>query len=394
MDFADNCLDDDIREMLKVQSHALRFVEHDLAKPLPVQAAYGFCTDVLEHIPPTQLDAVIDNCLAACQHVFFQISTEDDALGVLVGHKLHLSVHPYAWWVDKFRERGATVHWSQEAPGVCALYVTGWSEAQVIVDAGVPNVEEEEFVGNVRHNIAQGWKQVVPCVANDVEVMILGGGPSLSKHEHEIRELKDSGAKVVTLNGAYNWCLERGIVPVNQVMVDARAFNARFVDPPRDDCLYFIASQCHPDVLKNLPKERTYLWHTSAQQIVPALKEQYEVFFPVPGGSTVLLRAIPLLRMLGFKRFHLFGCDSCLTEAQHHAYNQPENDSEIVIPIVVGGKVFRCHSWMAAQAREFISLIQQLGDEIELQVHGDGLLAYILETGARMADEQDLARAA
>jgi len=394
VDFADNCLDEDIRDMLPTQSHALRFVEADLTKPLPVQAAYGFCVDVLEHIPPSQVDAVIDNCLTACQHVYFQIATEDDVMGELVGHKLHLSVHPYDWWEEKFRARGVVVHWSKAVEGACAFYVTGWSDPQVLVDAGEINVEEQFFIDNVKHNVAQGWQQVTPHLTNDSEVMILGGGPSLNQSEDEIRALKDSGVKVVTLNGAYNWCLERGITPVTQVMVDAREFNARFTKPVREDCMYLLASQCHPTVFEGLPKERTYLWHTSAAQIVPIVKEKYGAFWSVPGGSTVLLRAIPLLRMLGFKRQHLFGCDSCLTDERHHAYTQIENDQEVVVPIVVGGRLFRCHPWMAAQAQEFINLIKQLGDEIELEVHGDGLLAYILEAGARMADEQDLANAA
>jgi hypothetical protein len=47
VDFADNCLDEDIRPMLETQAHALRFVEHDLTEPLTQGATYGFCTDVL-----------------------------------------------------------------------------------------------------------------------------------------------------------------------------------------------------------------------------------------------------------------------------------------------------------------------------------------------------------
>jgi hypothetical protein len=58
VDFADNCLDEDIRPMLETQAHALRFVEHDLTEPLTQSATYGFCTDVLEHIPTEDVDKV------------------------------------------------------------------------------------------------------------------------------------------------------------------------------------------------------------------------------------------------------------------------------------------------------------------------------------------------
>ena len=110
LDFASNCLDDDIRAMLATQAHTLRFIEADLTKPLPVAAEYGFCVDTLEHIPLAQVDAVLDHCLRACQHVFFQIATGADACGALVGHALHLTQRPCGWWLQKFRDRDCAVH--------------------------------------------------------------------------------------------------------------------------------------------------------------------------------------------------------------------------------------------------------------------------------------------
>jgi hypothetical protein len=139
-----------------------------------------------------------------------------------------------------------------------------------------------------------------------------------------------------------------------------------------------------------LPKDRTYVWHTQAELLKDILDKQYETWWSVPGGSTVLLRAIPLFRMLGFKRFHLFGCDSCLGEDdKHHAYAQVENDGQAVMPVNVSGKIFNCNPWMVSQAQEFMSLIQMLGDEIELEIYG-GLLRHILESGASYADIKEI----
>jgi hypothetical protein len=173
------------------------------------------------------------------------------------------------------------------------------------------------------------------------------------------------------------------------VMVDAREFNARFAQPVVKDCKYFIASQCHPSVFEDLPKDRTYIWHTQAEDHNEVLAQQYETWHPIPGGSTVLLRAIPLFRMLGFKRFHLFGCDSCLEENKHHAYKQTENDGQLVVPVNVGGKVFNCNPWMVSQAQEFIDIIKMMGNEIELEIYG-GLLHHILETGASYTDIKEI----
>ena len=397
VDFASNCLDPDVRVAL---GDNLKFFEADISKPLPITANFGFCTDVLEHIPPVALEAVLDNCLHACKNVYFQIATDNDVMGALVGHPLHLSVHSYKWWLKKFQDRNCTIHWSTQHDtvwvqgkdgvrelrklGRCAFYVSAWVDGQAIVDVGVLNVSAERIQQNVACNVSQGWQQVEPYETNDDEVLILGGGPSLSDFAQEIREKRTQGAKLITLNGAYNWCLDHGITPSAQVVVDAREFNARFTHPVVDDCKYLIASQVDPEVLAGLPKERTFLWHTSADQIQDVLSETYKVWYPIPGGSTVLLRAIPLLRMLGFHKFHIYGCDSCLIEDSHHAFSQPENDGGMVIPTEVGGRIFRCYPWMIAQGQEFLTLVRLLGNEFDMEVHGDGMLAWMLKHAAAM----------
>jgi hypothetical protein len=174
------------------------------------------------------------------------------------------------------------------------------------------------------------------------------------------------------------------------MVVDGREFNARFVEPVDERNLYLIASQVSPKVLEHLPLERTYLWHTNINLIKEELDKRYELWFNTPGGSTVLLRAIPLLRMLGFKRMHLYGCDSCLSGSDHHAYGQPENDKELVLPVTCGDRIFQCHPWMVSQASEFCDLIKIFGNEFELSVAGDGLLAHIIATGAQMAEESEI----
>jgi hypothetical protein len=367
----------------------LRFVEHDLTQPITQSATYGFCTDVLEHIPTEDVDKVLDNCLAACKHVFFQISTVDDVMGGMIGHPLHLTVKPYEWWLKKFTERNCIIHWSQEDKISCMFYVSAWVPMEKVEVTGSLNTELEQVRKNVEKNISAGFQQVAPHPTNNIEVMIVGGAPSLKQNIEKIRELRDKGVKLVCLNNAYNFCIENGIMPSAYVMVDAREFNARFVEKVIPDCKYFIASQCHPSVFDKLPKERTYIWHTTAESINDLLAKEYKNWYPVPGGSTILLRTIPLFRMLGFKRFHLFGCDSCLEDGAHHAYEQKENDNQPVISVRIGGKVFSCHPWMVSQAKEFIDLIGCIGDVIELEIYG-GMLHQILVDGASRADLKEI----
>jgi 2-polyprenyl-3-methyl-5-hydroxy-6-metoxy-1,4-benzoquinol methylase len=385
IDFVRNCLDPEIRQACETQAQVLRFVKADLEYPLPVTEEYGFCTDVMEHIPTDKVDQVLDNVLQAAQHVFFAIATTDDVCGKLIGETLHLTVKPYAWWLEQFTKRECLIHWSQEVDGAVLFYVSAWKDVTAVVDGGKLNTPDEAIRENVRVNCAAGWQQVQPHSINEMEVMILGGGPSLSTFEEDIEQKRAEGVKLITLNGAYNWALEHGLTPSAQIIVDARPFNARFTKPVVDGCKYLIASQCDPSVFDGLPKERTFIWHTMLDMIADLVKPRYDPTWPIPSCTTVLNTSIPLLRMLGFTRFHLYGCDSCLAKdkMQHHVYAQPENDSQAVIPVkVTGGRIFWCHPWMAAQAQQFIELIKFLGDEVDIAVYGDGLLKHILDAGA------------
>lgn len=385
VDFVRNCLDDDVRDMLTTQAHALKFVKADLEKSLPVVAEYGYCTDVMEHIPTEKVGRVLQNILLAAQHVFFSISTVDDSCGKIIGEPLHLTVKPFEWWEGLFKELDCVIHWSKKTDNGALFYVSAWQTGEDIAAVGILNTVEAQIRKNVETNIKgpYGEQQVHPFQTNDNEVMILGGGPSMPEFLEDIKRKREEGVKLVTLNGAYNWAVAHGLIPSATVVVDARPFNARFVKPVVDGCKYMVASQCDPSVFEGLPVDRTFIWHASVDGIEDLLKDRYKYIFPVPGGSTVLLRAIPLLRMLGFKRFHLYGCDSCVTvTGDHHAYEQTENDGAIVVPVVVNGRVFSCTPWMVSQAQEMQDLIRAIGEEIELEIYGDGLLSYILKTVA------------
>jgi uncharacterized Rossmann fold enzyme len=117
IDFAENCLDPDI------PSDFYTFYRHDLTQPVEMQAQHGYCTDVMEHLPPEQVDTVIHNIMHSAKRTFFQISLVDDACGALIGQPLHLSVHPYTWWLEKFKELGYTVTWSEDRDMAALFYV-------------------------------------------------------------------------------------------------------------------------------------------------------------------------------------------------------------------------------------------------------------------------------
>ena len=114
LDFAGNCLDPEVRQALGTQNGRLKFFECDLTKPITQRAAYGFCTDVMEHIPTHDVPMVLNNILASAQTVFFQINTVTDNMGVLIGRPLHLTVRAHGWWRNWLEEVGAEIIWERK----------------------------------------------------------------------------------------------------------------------------------------------------------------------------------------------------------------------------------------------------------------------------------------
>lgn len=392
LDFTANCLDEHVAEACISQPARIGFDVQDLTKPIPQSAAYGYCCDVMEHIPTDDVPTVLRNILSSANQVFFGISTVDDVMGALIGETLHLTVKPMAWWVEQIREAGAKVHWTKELDGACAIYCSIWRDANDVVSCGVINVAEEVIDAQTKANIDADWMQLSPFETQPREIVLLAGGPSMLDHIEQIKALRADGCALVTMNGAYAWAIEQGMSPSAQIVLDARPFNARFVSPVTDTCRYLIASQCHPSTLEGLPKDRTYLWHSgiSDENEARAL-EKHGMFYPVPGGSTVVLRALPLLRILGYKRFHIFGFDSCVRDdGTHHAYVQTENDNQPLLPVTCGGRTFKCAPWMVSQASEFRDIVAFLGNEVELNIVGDGLIAHMVQTGADLSDAADL----
>lgn len=259
------------------------------------------------------------------------------------------------------------------------------------------NVSDDQIIYHVAHNIRLMLPQVKPHTANNNIVALVCGGPSLVTHEKELVQAAWDGAKVVCVNGAYRWCIERNIRPSAMVMLDARKFNVRFVDQDVPGCRYLLASQCHPEAFRITHNRDVLIWHacSSGQSELDMLNEYYfNRCFPVTIGTTVAIRAISLLRMLGFKSFDIFGLDSCWIDTAHHAYQQSENDKDQRISVWLRPKgrddfsaQFICSPWMMKQADDFQRLIRERGNDFRLNVRGDGLIASMLRIAAELGSE-------
>jgi len=415
IDFAQNCLDEKVKEATK-DNDSLRFILHDLTKPLipdVLEAAshFGFCCDFMEHIPEEDVDAVLDIILSTSKHVFFQIACVPDNHGTrpeIAGEEdrvdLHCCVHNYLWWQKKFVERGCLIHRSTDSGRYCTFYVTTWGGIDLDAVEGYVNVPEEKLKENLRHNATLGYPTVRPFECQDTEVMFLCGGPSLNDYTEEIIQNRKDGMKLITANGTYGWALDHGLKPSLQFLIDAREFNKRFTQQHElsDETKFVIASATDPSVFETLPIDRTWLIHTSlSAELMAVIEEEfgalYQGTFPIPGGCTVALRALCALRMLGYYKIHIYGFDSCIRDDIHHAYDQEENkkdlDEAVTITVAPGSayeKKFKAAPWMIFQALDFKKMALDLLGDVNLNIKGSGLIAYMVELGAKINTEVSL----
>lgn len=265
----------------------------------------------------------------------------------------------------------------------------------VVADAmasGRMNTDVETLLAQVQHAIRLGHPQMRTWPARGDRICLVGSGPSLAATLPVLRQAVWEGAHVVTLNGAYHWCRDRGIKPDTQIVMDARASNARFVTPAVPGCRYVLASQCHPDTWAAVAgRPDVWIWHavvTPHDAIHQCLDRYYAgQWFGVGGGTTVATRALSLLRMAGYLQFELFGIDCCWLDGAHHALPQAENAAERRVRVAVGDaarpdtmRTFDVAPWHLKQLEDLCAVLKLNGHHFRLTVHGDGMLAYLLRT--------------
>lgn len=252
------------------------------------------------------------------------------------------------------------------------------------------NTDQDERTESVKSALARNLPQFETYERQDQVIALVGGGPSLEDTFDDLKEKHENGMKVVSMNGTHDYLIERGIIPSVHIQLDARQHNARFVKNWNEKTKYFIASQSHPDVFDALEGANVTMFHCqSSADEKKILDDHYkDGYISIPGGTTVMLRAIPLMRMLGFEKMEVFGFDSCVMRDDHHAYPQKENDIGPCTTIEINDKEFLVYGWMYSQAKDFIEMMKAVGDAFELVVHGDGLIANIIKASASKLQEK------
>lgn len=239
----------------------------------------------------------------------------------------------------------------------------------------VCNTAQEKLLENVRKACRRNVPWFEPADEHDKHVAILGGGPSLVDKIEEIQWRQSIGQDVWVLNNAHVALAGTGIKFDRQVLLDAQPAMAKMITDANG---YFVASQCDPGVFGALYGRCVTLFHVNSPGMEFLGQEKERLAYLVGGGTTVGMNALALAFLLGYRKIHLYGFDSCYRDGAHHAYAQPLNDAEHATEAVYGDKTYLCAPWMVGQAREFLELVPSyMDDGAIITVHGSGLIPDI-----------------
>lgn len=110
IDIAPNALETDVP-----------FLDHILWEPLRVAPAdWGFCTDVMEHIPPEKVaDTLANIARNVIRGAYFCIDSIPDRQGLIIGAPLHMTVRPPTWWGEQLANHFTTVEQYDGGVFVC-----------------------------------------------------------------------------------------------------------------------------------------------------------------------------------------------------------------------------------------------------------------------------------
>ena len=149
----------------------------------------------------------------------------------------------------------------------------------------------------------------------------MGGAPSIANY---LDDLRGFDGMILATNGAHEYLLDNGIMPDIFFQLDARICND-FVKTRMADCVYMMASQCHPKSIERCQPDSIVhveigdFPYKSVNNI--AKRQKIDNFLYISGKGTVGMTSIPLAYTLGFDDLYLYGMDSSIGEA-HHAYEQ------------------------------------------------------------------------
>lgn len=232
---------------------------------------------------------------------------------------------------------------------------------------------------NIESCIKRGLPELLPAIcSHDGTFVIAGSGPSLSDHLEDIKKERELGRPICAIKGAHDFLVSHEIEPDLFLSIDPRD-RRNNVQRATENTVYLLSSRCCPQLFDHLKDRYVMVFHAASTQEENDCLQKNGVKFAIGGTSTSGLRAVNVGYFMGYRKFVMYGMDSC---------NAPDGITKRIdgsltgqtTDVIVGtsGKKFIANIAMAQQALDFQHLWVMMPD-ITVDVKGNGLLAAIQE---------------
>ena len=359
----------------------------DAAGLLPHQLVV--CTDVLEHVEPERIEAVIAHIhYLTSRAFFFVIACRPSSKTLADGSNAHKLIKSPEWWIEQIERRFEIVDLDMDGGQVAGL-------ARPMAAIGEINqvsaVDESLRTENVKSNLAFFPGRLTPkdfeaptLEPNGRVAVLVCAGPSLEQTWPQVaiaRHSPDHDIIACSVGSRFLW--DRNITTYAHIDCDPRPHKVTQVLPIRDGDTerFWLASCVHPDWQKVVPREKVGLWHAYNGEESFAVQQELDPGRGmIIGGGSVGLRSMSLLYFLGYRRLIIHGLDSSFGEAgeQHVTEHHGKKKSEMVVS--VNGRRYRTSPILIAYARFFGKMLELMPDA-EIHLAGDGLLQAMHRSG-------------
>lgn len=239
-------------------------------------------------------------------------------------------------------------------------------------------VPDEEIQSNITYALPRIQRWVAETKLHDETAIMVSAGPSFREH---LDEIATEPGRIVCVKHAHDTLIESGIIPWGCMLLDPRSHVQDFIENPHPEVTYFVASMCHPTTIDRLLERgaRVFGYHAHVGAGEESLLKDTIL---IGGGSTSAVRGISVLHTLGFRKFKLYGYDSCYPEKPDLSVKNKRGDPKYV-SVKVSGRQFWSDAELIAQAQDF-DVLMSAGRDMDLEVIGDGMIPHIWQLKRRV----------
>ena len=304
-----------------------------------------------------------------------------------------------------------------EAPGEPAMWM--WPKERIPqpkFEVKTRNCVDDKIIqANVINSLNLGLPCIPKMAAHGEMAALMGGGPSIINHMETFRRhVRTPGVRVCCVKTSHDLLIDAGIIPWVCLLLDPRAHVKDFIEHPHPEVLYLASSTCNPTTFDRLLSRGAKVWIYHAlvgasedslvrMNLETLFKErkrfsdycremgiqpppQMQMGFSdqmVAGGTTAGSRGLAVLHMMGFRKFSLYGFDSCYFEPKDLKERKADGQAKYQ-HLNVGGRNFYTDAELVAQVQDFQHILNGAMPDCTFDIVGEGMVAQLFKSARQL----------